>query len=151
MICSHIEKGMCYFLRNKSKTMAHSGCHKCMIISCQATESMPFPAPSTILGISNPVQESSRAPICQTNKKLTITPFFPQIYSESFHEPKNSQKQMQRWGWSCRSRDIKDKRFKVWPIRNLKWSSLVDSRNRLLPWTSLDAFLNLYLIPGDSV
>lgn len=52
-------------------------------------------------------------------------------------------------GWSCRSRDIKEKRrFKVWPVSNLSDAAW---------WTvetgcfseSPAAFLNLYLIPVD--
>lgn len=27
MLCSHIETGVCYFLRNQSKTTASRGCH----------------------------------------------------------------------------------------------------------------------------
>lgn len=89
MICSHIETGVCHFLRNKSKTMANRGCHSCMItLSGSCAEPVPFRHHPTILGgVSTPVQERSRAPVGPTNEKLTADPFFSlQIYSESFCE-----------------------------------------------------------------
>lgn len=60
-----------------------------MVNSCQVQSPCPSLHHPTILGgVNNPVQESSRAPTFLTNKKLT-TPLSPQMYSESFHEPKN--------------------------------------------------------------
>lgn len=142
LICSHIETGVCYFLRNKSKTMTNHGCHTAWSILARyrvrAHPCIILPFLEVWAALFRRAQEHQL-----TQPIKSWLHHFPQNVFRIFPWAKEWEFQTEQpetnaeVGWSCRSRDIKDKRrFKAWPVSNLTWCDLVDSGDRLLLWIS---------------